>query len=91
MIRAEDAEFHAADPDDPTWAETNYFGFYNAEEHLNFGVYALFRRTSASSAHGLHEPQPVPLLPWEADYSDFAGHLPDAGAGRCPTTRSPTA
>ena len=25
------------------WAETNFFGFYNAEAKLNIGVYALFR------------------------------------------------
>ena len=43
MIRDEDADFHQPDRAHPTWAETNYFGFYNAEEHLNVGVYALFR------------------------------------------------
>ena len=43
MITDEDAEFHAPTEPDPTWAETNFFGFYNAEERLNVGVYALFR------------------------------------------------
>ena len=31
MIRDEDVHFHAADPGESTWAETNFFGFYNAE------------------------------------------------------------
>jgi hypothetical protein len=43
MITAEDAEFHTPIADDPTWAETNYFGFYVPELRLNGGVYALFR------------------------------------------------
>ena len=30
MIRDEDVHFHAPDPGEPTWAETNFFGFYNA-------------------------------------------------------------
>ena len=38
MIRDEDVHFHAADPDEPTWAETNFFGFYNAEAKLNVGT-----------------------------------------------------
>ena len=43
MINAADADFHEPDQDEPTWAETNFFGFYSAEVPLNIGVYALFR------------------------------------------------
>ena len=43
MITADDAEFHQPDDNDPTWGETNFFGFYSAEEPLNIGVYTLFR------------------------------------------------
>src|SRR5690606_20042912 len=47
VIQDVDAEFHF-DDSDPTWSETNYFGFYNAEHRLNVGVYALFRTTVGS-------------------------------------------
>ncbi len=43
MITAADAEFHEPDGPDPTWGETNFFGFYSAQEPLNIGVYTLFR------------------------------------------------
>ena len=43
MLEDHDAEFHPFRPEQRDWAETNYFGFYNAAEHLNVGVYALFR------------------------------------------------
>lgn len=42
MIKDSDAQFHDTDGN-LNWAETNYFGFFNAEERLNIGVYALFR------------------------------------------------
>ena len=49
MIAASDVEFHLPDADEPNWAETNFFGFYNADRRLNIGVYALFGRTCAPS------------------------------------------
>ncbi len=43
MIRDQDVHFHTPDSGLSNWAETNFFGFYNAEAKLNVGVYALFR------------------------------------------------
>lgn len=40
VIKDQDAEFHATDSH-PTWAETNFFGFFNAEHKLNVGVYVM--------------------------------------------------
>jgi hypothetical protein len=40
MITAEDAEFHTPIADDPTWAETNYFGFYVLERGAVLGLKA---------------------------------------------------
>src|SRR3990170_4444897 len=43
VITAADASLHQPTSDDPTWAETNFFGFYVPELALNCGVYTLFR------------------------------------------------
>src|SRR5437867_10414228 len=43
VITAADASLHAPTSDDPTWTETNFFGFYVPELQLNCGVYTLFR------------------------------------------------
>ncbi len=76
MISDEDAEFHKADADEPTWAETNYFGFYNADANLNIGVYALFRPNLGvvSSTVCLNSKRAV--TPWEGDYSDLRAAMP---------------
>ncbi|MGQ0464338.1 MAG: DUF7065 domain-containing protein [Sporichthyaceae bacterium] len=77
MIRDEDVEFHATDPDQPNWAETNYFGFYNAEERLNVGAYALFRpNLGVVQTTVCMNSQPDALQPWKADYADYRGHCP---------------
>jgi hypothetical protein len=77
VIRAEDVEFHETDADDPTWAETNYFGFYNAEHALNVGVYALYR-PNLGVVHSTicMNSQPDAIQPWRADYADYRGHCP---------------
>jgi hypothetical protein len=76
VIRAEDAQFHDTDPNQPTWAETNFFGFYNAEAKLNVGVYALFRTNLGTvvSTVCMHKGRAV--TPWEADYVDYRASLP---------------
>lgn len=43
MIKDSDVEFHPADPNYHDWAETNYFGFYNAEHRLVGNIYTVFR------------------------------------------------
>lgn len=76
MIKPEDVEFHATDADEPTWAETNFFGFYNAEAKLNVGVYALFRPNlgivgSTICMNSRHAP-----TAWQADFCDMRASLP---------------
>ena len=77
MIHDQDAEFHPGPYDEPTWAETNYFGFYlKGERPTNIGVYGLFRPNmgvvnttiSFNSAHT--------DTPWGADYWDTQVHVP---------------
>ncbi len=82
MIKPEDVEFHAADADEPTWAETNFFGFYNAEARLNVGVYALFRTnlgivSSTICMNSGHAP-----TAWQADFCDMRASLPIPPGGK---------
>ncbi len=76
MITDDAAEFHTPAEGDASWAETNYFGFYAAEEPLNVGVYALFRPNlgvvhSTICMNSRDAPQP-----WRADFCDMRCHLP---------------
>ena len=75
MIHAHDAEFHVAEPD-PTWAETNFFGFYNAQERLNVGVYALFRPNLGVVSSTICMNSRRCVTPWEADFCDMRAALP---------------
>lgn len=76
MIRPEDAEFHTPDADKPSWAETNYFGFYNAERGINFGVYALFRTNLRTANSTICISSRKALTSWQADYSDWQSQIP---------------
>jgi hypothetical protein len=77
MIKPEDVEFHETDAGDPTWAETNYFGFYSAEHQLNCGVYALFRpNLGVVQTTICINSQDDAIQPWRADYADYRGHCP---------------
>ena len=76
MIRDEDVHFHATDPAQPNWAETNYFGFYNAEEKLNVGVYALFRPNLGIVGSTICMNSGFSNAPWEADFVDLQSSLP---------------
>ncbi|PNG24575.1 DUF7064 domain-containing protein [Methylocella silvestris] len=78
MIGAADAEFHPADPDKLNWAETNFFGFYNAEERLNIGVYALFRTNLRTVNSTICMNSGFAITPWEADYVDYQSVIPMA-------------
>jgi hypothetical protein len=76
MITDEDSRFHLPTGHDPTWAETNYFGFYVPQLRMNCGVYALFRPSlgvviSTVSLNTRHT-----RAPWEADYWDSQAHVP---------------
>jgi hypothetical protein len=75
VISAADVDFHEPDRDEPTWAETNFFGFYSAEVPLNIGVYALFRTNLSivSSTICMNSGQTV--TPWEADFCDLRASM----------------
>lgn len=76
MITDADAEFHAPDDvNDPTWAETNYFGFYSAEEHLNIGVYTLWRPNLGVVNSTITMNSQDAVQPWRADFCDLQAHL----------------
>ncbi|HEY3650661.1 MAG TPA: hypothetical protein VGL33_22035 [Streptosporangiaceae bacterium] len=76
MIKAGDADFHAPTSDDPTWAETNFFGFYVPEVPLNVGVYALFRPNVGVAISTVAINSRFVAAPWQADYWDAQHHLP---------------
>jgi hypothetical protein len=75
VIKDYDADFHATDAD-PTWAETNFFGFYNAKEHLNVGVYALFRPNLGVVSSTICMNSRRSVTPWEADFCDLRAAMP---------------
>lgn len=76
MIKDEDVEFHETDPDQPNWAETNYFGFFNAEARLNVGVYGLFRPNLGIVGSTICINSGFANAPWEADFVDLQSSLP---------------
>jgi hypothetical protein len=82
MITAADAEFHQPDSDDPTWGETNFFGFYSAEEPLNVGIYTLFRPNLGVVLSTISMNSGDAIQPWRADFCDHQAQLP------IPTPRS---
>jgi hypothetical protein len=52
MITAADIDYHAPPDDDPTWGETNFFGFYVPERSLCGSVYVVTRQQfGIASAH----------------------------------------
>lgn len=75
MIADQDAEFHAPDQD-RTWAETNFFGFYNAQARLNVGVYALFRTNLGVVSSTICINSQRAVTPWEADFCDMRAAMP---------------
>jgi hypothetical protein len=76
MIVPADAEFHPSDPEKLNWAETNFFGFYNADEKLNVGVYALFRTNLRTVNSTICMNSHFAIAPWEADYADYQSVIP---------------
>jgi hypothetical protein len=76
MIRAEDAQFHEPNPQQPTWAETNFFGFYDAGSRLNVGVYALFRTNIGVVSSTICMNSGRVTTPWAADFCDMRAALP---------------
>jgi hypothetical protein len=75
MINDIDAQFHDTDGN-LTWAETNYFGFFNAEENLNIGVYALFRPNLGVVSSTICMNSRRVVAHWESDFCDMQASLP---------------
>jgi hypothetical protein len=75
MIIDADAEFHSVEDANPIWAETNFFGFYNAQEHLNIGVYALFRPQLGTVHSTISMNDHDAFEPWRANFFDHQAHL----------------
>ncbi|WP_207234402.1 hypothetical protein [Bradyrhizobium sp. Leo170] len=76
MIQDEDVHFHKADAGVPNWAETNFFGFFNAEATLNVGVYALFRPNLGIVSSTICMNSGFANTPWEADFCDLRASIP---------------
>ncbi len=76
MIVAADADFHETDAGEPTWAETNFFGFYNADMPLNIGVYTLFRPNLGIVGSTICMNSRRAATPWQADFCDMRSSLP---------------
>lgn len=76
MITPDDAQFHTPTSDDPTWAETNFWGFYVPEAELNVGVYGLFRTNLGVGLSTICMNSRRVRAPWDADYCDLQVHLP---------------
>ncbi len=76
MITDADAEFHAPDAGDPTWGETNFFGFYSADAPINIGVYTLFRPNLGVVGSTICMNSGDAPQPWRADFCDMQSHLP---------------
>ena len=76
MFDDSDAEFHGYEPEQLDWAETNFFGFYNAQAHLNIGVYALFRPNLGMVSSSICMNSRRALTPWDADFCDYRAALP---------------
>jgi hypothetical protein len=75
MITDADAEFHPPDAGDPTWGETNFFGFYAATVPLNVGVYTLFRPNLGVVGSTICMNSGDAPQPWRADFCDMQSHL----------------
>lgn len=76
MIQDEDVHFHKADAGTPNWAETNFFGFFNASATLNVGVYALFRPNLGIVSSTICMNSGFASTPWEADFCDLRASMP---------------
>ncbi len=76
MIKDSDADFHPPPPDQPLWAETNYFGFEIPEVPLHIGLYSLFRPNLGVVNSAVFANSRRVTSGWEADYWDHRAYLP---------------
>ena len=76
MINDNDMYFHTPTSDHYSWAETNYFGFYIAEENILVGVYAQPRANLGSVLSSIHITNGFSNTPHEVLYDNCHVFLP---------------
>lgn len=76
MITEQDMYFHPPTSDDPTWAETNYFGFYVAEEGIHVGAYVQAKPNLGAVLSSISIFDGIGNQPHETLFSDCYVHLP---------------
>ncbi len=73
MITPADASLHT--PDDPNWAETNWFSFQLPAYNLHGAIYVLVRAQHGIVWASVHLNSTWSEKHWEADYCDLQAHL----------------
>lgn len=76
MITAADVDFHPVPDGDPTWGETNFFGFYVPERNLCGSVYVVTRRQLGVASSHIVFYDRVSLSRKDCVYLDCRQHLP---------------
>lgn len=76
MITEQDMYFHPPTSDDPTWAETNYFGFYVPEESIHVGAYVQTKPNLGAVLSSISIFDGIGNLPHETLFTDCYMHLP---------------
>jgi hypothetical protein len=76
VITAADVDFHAVIDQDPTWGETNFFGFYVAERNLCGSVYVVARPQLGVASSHIVLYDKVSLSRKDCVYLDCRQHLP---------------
>lgn len=76
MIRNHDALFHSPDYRDPSWTETNWFGFFVPEVQMRGSIYQVFRTNLGvvRSVVLIYSRQSFSML--NLDYVDDRCHIP---------------
>ncbi len=76
MITEKDMYFHKPTSNDHYWAETNYFGFYVAEEAIHVNVYVLTRQNAGVVLSSITVTDGFSNTPHQVRYSNNQVHLP---------------
>jgi len=76
LITENDVYFHPPTSDHYTWAETNYFGFYVAEENIHVGAYVQAKPNLGAVLSSVTIFDGISNTPHEVLYSDCHMHLP---------------
>jgi hypothetical protein len=76
VITDQDVHFHPPTSDHYTWAETNYFGFYSAEDRVHVGAYLQAKPNLGVVMSSVTVVDGFTSAPHEVDYFDCHVHLP---------------